>query len=40
MSMLKKEENMIKSRGSNIAFETYAYDWCMKANVVLNAPLF
>jgi len=40
MSMLKKEENMVKSKGCNIVPETNAYERCMKVNVVLTTPLF
>ncbi len=40
MFMLKREKNMAKSRGCNIAPKMDAYEWCMKANVVLSAPLF
>ncbi len=40
MFMLKREKNMVKSKGCNIAFETNAYERCMKVDVVLNAPLF
>jgi hypothetical protein len=39
MFMLKREKNMVTSKGCNIAPETNAYERCMKIDVVLSAPL-
>jgi hypothetical protein len=38
MSMLKREENMVKSRGIFPLRQMIAYEQCMKFRVMLNPP--
>jgi hypothetical protein len=38
MSMLKREENMVKSRGIVPLRQMIVYELCMKFHVVLNPP--
>jgi hypothetical protein len=35
MSMLKKEENMVKSGATMPIIHTTTYEWCMKVGAVL-----
>ncbi len=39
MSMLMKEDNMVKSGATLPLKQMTAYKWCMKVGVVLNSPL-